>query len=67
MLGVLSAKGDNNWTPSILLKGMVEYKISNNWGIRAGFTQSLMFPSDDYEMDYSYMTNGAEWGFFWQF
>jgi hypothetical protein len=58
--------GGSDWTSSLLLKGIVEYKIGNKWGMRAGFTQSLMFPSDSYEPDYIYMTSGAEWGFFWQ-
>lgn len=66
MLGVLAGRGEGYWTPSILLKGMVEYKIGEKWGMRAGFTQSILFPSDSYEMDYIYMTSGVEWGFFWQ-
>jgi hypothetical protein len=67
MVGVLAGRGENDWTPSLLLKGLVEYRISDKWGMRGGFTQSMLFPSDRYESDYIYMTSGVEWGFFWLF
>ncbi len=67
MAGVLGGWGGDNWTFSMLLKGMVEYKIGDKWGLRAGLTQNILFPSDSYEADYIYMTSGVEWGFFWQF
>ena len=67
MTGVLY-DGESEWTPAILLKGLVEYRIGAGWGMRAGFTQSLAFPSGEYdEYDYKQMTSGLEWGFFWRF
>lgn len=67
MTGVLGGWDGSSWTLSLIFKGMVEYRIGDKWGMRAGFTQNILFPSGDYEADYIYMTSGAEWGFFWQF
>jgi hypothetical protein len=67
MLGILSAWGESIWTPSILFKGMAEYRIDNNWGMRAVFNQNIMFPSYYSEVYCTYMTSSVEWGFFWQF
>jgi hypothetical protein len=67
LTGVLSDH-ESMWTPAILLKGLVEYRIGAGWGMRAGIVQSLSFPSEDYD-EYSYrkMASGVEWGFFWHF
>jgi hypothetical protein len=66
VLGVLGGHGESGWISSILLKGMVEYAISDKWGMRAGFTQSLQLPHDSYDSDYVYMTSSIEWGIFWR-
>lgn len=58
--------GESEWVSSLLLKGLVEYLIGESWGMRAGFTQSLIFRNEDYD-DYTRMGSSVEWGFFWRF